>query len=137
MSLLQIVYASHPFGYDRAMLRGILLDARRCNRRDGITGALICRPDVYIQMLEGPEEPVRATLARIRDDDRHLDIALHVSETVSERMFGDWDMLHDPARSWLWPKEEIADGVLTRSDAGQIRSVFARLAAGVDARDHP
>ena len=45
MSLTQLVYASHPFGFDEAMLNGIILDARRCNERDGITGALIARGD--------------------------------------------------------------------------------------------
>lgn len=39
MSLMQLTYASHPFGFDDAMLAGILLDARRCNARDGITSA--------------------------------------------------------------------------------------------------
>ena len=51
--LIQIIYMSQPFGYDEAMLAGILLDARRCNKRDGITGALVCRHDIYLQLLEG------------------------------------------------------------------------------------
>jgi len=44
--LIQIIYSSQPFGFDEAMLSGILLDARRCNTRDGITGALVCRRDI-------------------------------------------------------------------------------------------
>ncbi|MEM9128927.1 MAG: BLUF domain-containing protein, partial [Pseudomonadota bacterium] len=43
MTMIQLVYASMPFGFDDAMLGGILLDARRCNERDDITGALIVR----------------------------------------------------------------------------------------------
>lgn len=34
---------SQPFGYDSAMLAGILTGARRNNRRDGIGAALIDR----------------------------------------------------------------------------------------------
>ena len=48
------------------MLAGIPMDARRCNVRDGVTGALICRDDLFLQMLEGPEAAVEATHARIR-----------------------------------------------------------------------
>ena len=38
MPLLQLTYASRPFGYDMAVLRGILMDDCRCNARDGVTG---------------------------------------------------------------------------------------------------
>jgi hypothetical protein len=65
--------------------------------RDDITGALICRSDIYLQWLEGLEKQVRDALAGIERDDRHLEVRLHVAESVSERMFGDWAILHDPA----------------------------------------
>ena len=64
--LLQLVYASRPFGFDAGTLTAILFDARRCNTRDGITGALICRDDLFLQLLEGPEAAVEAAYARIR-----------------------------------------------------------------------
>ncbi len=60
--LLQLTYASRPLGYDSAMLTGILFDARRCNARDGITGALICRDDLFLQLPERPEAAVEAKL---------------------------------------------------------------------------
>ena len=41
MSLFRALYTSRPFGFDTGILNGILLDARRANARDGITGALI------------------------------------------------------------------------------------------------
>ncbi|EFL88199.1 bluf domain-containing protein [Ahrensia sp. R2A130] len=40
---------------------------------------------------------MRATLDRIKRDDRHVNLVLHVEASASERMFGEWDMLHDPA----------------------------------------
>jgi len=48
MDIFQAIYSSQPLGFDSAILSGILLDARRCNTRDGITGALICRADIYL-----------------------------------------------------------------------------------------
>lgn len=128
MGLLQVIYSSQPFGYDEAILGTVLMDARRCNRRDGITGALVCRADLYLQLLEGPDVRVRAALDRIRADDRHVNMTLHLSQPASERMFGEWDMLHDPARSWIWSQDEIADGALERATPDQIRAVFTKLA---------
>lgn len=111
------------------MLAGILLDARRNNMRDGVTGALVCRQDVYLQLLEGPKTAVRSAYARIKRDDRHLDVRLRLSEAAADRMFADWAMLHDPARSWIWTPEEIADDVLDRASAAEFRNLFATLAA--------
>ena len=130
-NLAQLVYASQPFGYDSAMLSGILLDARRCNERDGITGALVCRNDVYLQMLEGPDAQVHAAYSRIRRDDRHINPKLLVDRPVSDRIFGDWAMLHDPAKSWIWPQAEISGGVLERATEAEILVLFENLAENV------
>jgi hypothetical protein len=130
-SLLQIIYSSRPFGYDAATLSGILLHARQANPRDGITGALICRRDIYLQLLEGPAAAVKAAFARIRRDDRHLDIRLHVSEAVTTRLFADWAMLHDPARSVIWPEAELTDARLAQLTPAEARQVFVALAAEV------
>lgn len=127
MGLHRIIYSSRPFGYDSGMLNGILMDARTANERDAITGALICRDDVYLQWLEGPEDAVKATVERIKRDDRHLDLALHVDAGVSERVFADWAMLHDPAASWIWSREEVASGAAERASADEVESFFLQL----------
>jgi hypothetical protein len=127
MSLFRAIYTSRPFGFDDGILSGILMDARRANLRDGVTGALICRADIYLQWLEGPEEKVRATVERIRRDDRHLEMTVHVAETVPDRVFGEWAMLHDPAATWIWTQDEVADGAVKRATPGEITSFFMRL----------
>ncbi len=127
MSLFRAIYTSRPFGFDTAILNGILLDARRANARDGVTGALICRADIYLQLLEGPQEEVKNTLERIKRDDRHLEVRVHVAENVSERMFGEWAMLHDPAASWIWPREDVSAGAVERATAQEIMGFFKQL----------
>jgi hypothetical protein len=127
MTLLQLAYASRPFGFDEAILAGILLDARRCNTRDGITGTLIARQDLFLQLLEGPKEAVNAAYQRISRDDRHIDVQQLTRREVDTRLFADWAMRHDPARSWMWSMEAVADGAVQRASEAEIMHVFERL----------
>jgi hypothetical protein len=129
MSLFQVVYASRPFGYDQGLLNGILADARRCNERDGITGSLICRDDLYLQLLEGPADLVTAAYARIAGDDRHLEVRRLVAGPTEARIFPQWAMRHDPARSWMWSPAEVVAGAPERASREDVLAVFQRIAA--------
>lgn len=133
MSLFQVVYASRPFGYDQAVLNGILADARRCNARDGITGSLICRDDLYLQLLEGSADAVAAAFERIARDDRHLEVRRLLAGPAASRLFPDWAMRHDPARSWMWTPAQVADGAPERASRAEVLAIFKRIAAESDA----
>ena len=127
MSYTRLIYASRPFGYDNAMLAGILLDARRCNSRDDITGALIARGDLYLQLLEGPDAPVRDAFRRIARDDRHVDVQVLVTRRTDRRMFPGWSMRDDPAKSWTWSQREVAQGAVEKASEAEVEAVFTRL----------
>lgn len=129
--LKQVIYWSQPFGFDDAMLGGILLAARRNNRRNGISGALVCRQDIYLQLIEGPDAAIDALYARIQRDNRHLDVRLLWSGTAAERMFPAWDMLDDPARSWMWSAAEVANDAVDRATPDEVRAVFKRVSEEV------
>ncbi len=129
MPLTQIIYSSKPFGFDSSVLDDILTISRSRNSRDDITGTLICRADMYLQLIEGPEAAIKATYARITADDRHLDIDLLVSRGVTDRMFPKWAMRDDPARSWMWSQADVSAGAIKTATPPQIISIFERLAA--------
>ncbi|WP_417726846.1 BLUF domain-containing protein [Roseovarius sp.] len=130
MPLTQIIYASQPFGYDDANLAGIFLDARRCNERDGITGALIVRGDLYLQLLEGPKLMVEAAYDRIVKDDRHVNPVRLMQREIDVRLFPEWSMLEERAPSWVWSIAEVRGGAVERFSAGQeALKFFQRLAA--------
>lgn len=131
MSLIQLTYASRPFGFDAPTLSSILLDARRCNDRDGITGALICRDDLYLQMLEGPQDAVEATYLRIKRDDRHLEVRQMSRREIPEtgRLFARWAMRDDPAQSWVWSRADLDNDALDSATEDQVIGFFTRLAA--------
>ncbi len=130
--LVQLIYSSQPFGFDESALNGILIIARRNNPRDAITGALICRHDLYLQLLEGPRAAVEARYLSIARDNRHLEVVKRVSRPVTERLFPNWAMRDDPARSWMWTATEVDQGVLDRAAPADFIAVFTRLAAEVD-----
>jgi len=128
MTLTQLTYVSSPFGFDDSTLASILMDARRCNARDGITGSLIVREDIYLQLLEGPAPAVDAAFGRIRRDDRHCQVQLLTRRAVSERLFPAWTMRDDPARSWMWTMEEVARGLPRQASETEVIGIFERLA---------
>ncbi len=128
MTVQRLIYWSQPFGFDEQMLAGILMQARRNNRRDGLTGALIVRGDIYLQLLEGPADAVAACFARIRQDNRHLAVTQVSSAMVDERLFPEWTMRDDPAQSWMWSQGEMADGAMDRASPAAFTALFERLA---------
>lgn len=128
MALVQIIYASRPFGFDQATLSNLLLDSRRANQRDNITGALIARHDLYLQLLEGPQPKVEAVYDRILNDDRHVDIIKLMDRQIETRLFPGWAMRDDPADSWVWTIEEVRDGAIERATEDEVLGFFTRLA---------
>ena len=129
MTIHQLIYMSEPFGFDDGILNGILSISRRNNVRDDITGALVCRRDIYLQLLEGPEGAVQAAFTRITGDDRHLSPNRLWSGEVTQRLFPDWAMRDDPARSWLWSEAEVGAGAVQRASQRDLCEVFERVAS--------
>jgi Sensors of blue-light using FAD len=127
MTETRLIYRSQPFGFDSAMLAGILSTARRNNPRWGITGALICRHDVYLQLIEGPSGSIEALYSRILKDDRHLNVRLLLQEEMNKRLFPAWAMLDDEAPSLFWSAEDVAKGALETTTTDLLLAPFIRL----------
>lgn len=103
--------------------------ARRNNPQMGITGALICRQDIYLQLIEGPADAIDALYARICEDDRHANVELLLAEDMGERMFPNWAMLDDEAPSLFWSAADVAAGALESATPDSLRAPFIRLSA--------
>ena len=128
--MYRLVYSSKPFGFDTSVLNGLLIDSRENNQKNDITGSLICRADIYLQMLEGPEEKVLKTFDKIKKDDRHLEIEVLLTEKdIKDRLFPNWAMKDDPVESWMWSKKEIADGAVQESSKEKIFNIFKKIAS--------
>ena len=121
-----LIYSSRPFGFDQNTLNGILVTSIDNNKKSHITGALICRSDLYLQYLEGPSETIDETFDKIKQDDRHVEVKILKEGTHSERLFPSWAMRDDPVSSWMWSREEVDKGALDSVDAEEALSIFKR-----------
>ncbi len=92
-TLLEIIYVSAAKSpLPAAALAALLAVSRRDNKRAGISGLLIHRESSFLQVLEGPEEAVRATFARIERDARHHRVLVISRGAVPQRSFAEWTM---------------------------------------------
>ena len=124
--LKHLIYSSRPFGFDQNILNGILVTSVDNNKRDQITGALICRSDLYLQYLEGPTDSINETFHKIQNDDRHVEIKVLKEGIHAERLFPKWAMRDDPVRSWMWSREEVDAGALNKISASDAFNIFQR-----------
>ena len=127
--MYRIVYSSRPFGFDASILSGLLIDSRENNEKNNITGSLICRSDIYLQMLEGPKKKVLEVFEKIKRDDRHLEVVVLSKGPVEERLFPNWAMKDDPVDSWMWSQEEVANGAVQNAPEEEILNIFKTLAS--------
>ena len=96
------------------------------NQRNQITGALICRSDLYLQYLEGPTDSIDETFNKIKHDDRHVEVKILKEGINAQRLFPKWAMRDDPVRSWMWSREEVDSGALNRISSSDALHVFKR-----------
>ena len=127
--MYRIIYSSRPFGFDSSVLSGLLIDSRENNEKHNITGSLICRADIYLQMLEGPKKKVSELFEKIKRDDRHLEVEVLSEGAIKERLFPNWAMKDDPVDSWMWSQEEVANGAVQNAPEEKILDIFKTLAS--------
>jgi hypothetical protein len=127
MGLTRLVYVSRPLGYDPLELDDILHVSRALNARSGITGALISRWDLFLQLLEGSAGAVAETYERIRRDRRHVAVTLLGTAEAPLRLFPDWRMRHDVAPGWVWSHEAVLAGAHRSASFADSVAMFERF----------
>ena len=98
-SLYRLIYRSRhvippstPDQDGEHAIRTILATARRRNKADGITGALLFTASGFAQVLEGPRDTLERTFERISADPRHTDVMVLSFTPTERRCFPDWSM---------------------------------------------
>ncbi|WP_187270524.1 BLUF domain-containing protein [Lacisediminihabitans profunda] len=91
--MLSIAYLSSASrAYSDEDLARLLTSIRGNNARLGITGILLYDNSQFIQVLEGPDEAVRACYAVIAVDPRHFGVRMLSVEPITERRYPSWRM---------------------------------------------
>lgn len=91
--LVRLLYASRAAApLTESVIEGILVQSRRNNPRQGITGILCYSGEQFIQVLEGGRDEVCELFNAIVRDPRHTKVRILTYEEIPERGFGGWTM---------------------------------------------
>lgn len=91
--MISLTYLSTAVAaFSIADLADVLSVSRRRNGADDLTGMLLYADGHFIQTLEGPDDLVRATFARVERDSRHRSVLVALEQTIETRAFPDWSM---------------------------------------------
>ena len=90
-----LVYVSAA---DRALtgvdLQRLLVQSRRDNGANEVTGLLLYRAGTFLQFIEGSEATVEDLFETIVADERHHDVVLVRRRSQDRRQFPDWTMAY-------------------------------------------
>ena len=97
--LMQMVYLSFATVKLKAdadkQIEAILEEAVAHNSKVGITGELIYRNGIFLQLLEGRKSDVEQLLGKIlMDANRHENMKVLFKQPMVERLFPDWSMAY-------------------------------------------
>lgn len=93
MNLYYYIYTSTPAKMlTEAELQELMEVAREANSRFEVTGMLICLPESYIQLIEGPKFHIEQLYQNIQQDKRHLRVTTLRQASIETRFFADWAM---------------------------------------------
>lgn len=116
-------------------LDDLLAQAQQKNAAAGITGALVYVDGCFLQVLEGPEEPVQRLMDRIRRDPRHETVTVLQAQHIEAAAFRNWTMAHVGATAgevaaWagLSPRTELPE---TLAELGRDRQRAMQALDGI------
>jgi len=91
--MIRLLYTSQAVaGLTAERVQEILKSAQRNNAASGLTGVLVHRGGLFMQVLEGPEQAVLRQYVKILDDRRHGDCRILFISPANDRMFEKWSM---------------------------------------------
>ena len=93
--LISLIYASRSTEcFHEHEIPDLLQQVRIANAKQEITGMLLYICGSFLQVLEGQPEMVDAVFSRIQRDQRHAKLRLMARESIPERAFEGWTMMH-------------------------------------------
>lgn len=90
--LAYISFKSNHFSDTEENLLEILETAKAHNESIGVTGMLLYKGGVFLQLLEGDRDSVLNLYGKIATDLRHEGLKVVVKQNSSERVYKNWSM---------------------------------------------
>jgi len=135
--LIHLIYASSATRkMEPVALTELLQQARRDNKRLGITGMLLHSDGSFFQVLEGEAATVDAMYEKLDRDKRHQQLTLIIREPIARRSFADWSMGFSSTTPEELAKIEglndffEAGSCFTDLDSGRAKKLLAAFAEG-------
>lgn len=95
MAVHQLFYVSSAAaGITDQQIDQILNKSHEYNPKHQITGVLLFRGGIFLQLLEGAQADVEALFAKIKKDTRHANIISLFGVSNNERIYSDWSMAY-------------------------------------------
>lgn len=91
MMVYQLFYVSNNISA-AAQIEDILMKSREYNSKQKVSGVLLYRGGLFLQLLEGSQEAVETLYRKIEKDPRHGNVIQLFSVVNNERLFEDWSM---------------------------------------------
>lgn len=129
--MLRLIYISTARQViETGELDRILTVSRRNNAGVGVTGLLVAGSRRFLQALEGPEDAVCATFARIGRDPRHFAVVTLRRDTIADRAFPGWTMGYQRAGAVGAASSlpTIVDALVTEIADPAVRAYFTGFA---------
>jgi hypothetical protein len=136
--LHHLIYASQPAdGLEITDIQAIASSARRRNAALGVTGFLVFRHDLFMQVIEGGQAEVSEVFCRIARDVRHRDLLLLSFGEIEVRSFGEspMGMLAISPRHRSIIVQHSSHDELRPSDLSASRALALLAALAATARD--
>jgi hypothetical protein len=94
-SLISLIYVSKSTEcFHEHEIPDLLQQARLANAKQEFTGMLLYISGSFLQVLEGHGETIDAVFGRILQDKRHTQVTRLARESIPERAFEGWTMMH-------------------------------------------
>lgn len=116
----QLLYSSNSTEYfDVSVdIDGILNSSKKFNEANGITGVLIYKGGVFLQLLEGDESKVRTLFDKISSDQRHEDLEVVYQGKIDKKIFAHWTMAYKSTDLFSLDVQEKIDEFLIQLNDG-------------------
>ena len=123
ISIAYVSVATKPLSEDDVV--AILVQSRMNNVRLGLTGALLCHGQRFIQILEGEEQQVLTKYRTISVNPRHRNVHLLSQEPIEKRQFPQWTMGFQPLSGEAMKELDGFDEFFARTGNVQIKHADA------------